>query len=214
VGGGDGVRTEAGADRGAPLPGSRAQEAVSASGEAAVRQHVWQNPTQARVGRHGRGARLSRGGGLVLNRDRAICPREAAVVADGHAQAGRRQGAAGVLATPDGLAVYAPVRVPDVRLHARAQVGLWQVGAARRAEASRQGGDVEQAVWGSRQPGALGREPPARDEGMHVGRVAQRAGPGMEPPPSPSRPPMPRGSHASAWTAAAERRKRRWARGG
>ena len=41
---------------------------------------------------------------------------------------------------------------------------------------------MDQEVLAGRQPGALGREPPSGDDVMHVGMVAQIAGPGMEHP--------------------------------
>ena len=91
----------------------------------------------------------------------------------------------GFRATPNGLAVYDPGLGPDARIHEREQVGLVQGLAERRAEEDRQGGDVDQEVLAGRQPSALGREPPSGDDVMHVGMVAQIAGPGTEgPPPS------------------------------
>ena len=58
-GGGDGVSTESGADPGEHLPVPRAQEAVIAYVDASIRQHVLKEPTQALLGRHCSGARLS-----------------------------------------------------------------------------------------------------------------------------------------------------------
>jgi len=78
-GGGDGVSTEACADRGEHLPVPRAEEAVRADVDASVRQHVLQKPTHARLGRHRSGSSLSSGRFLILKRDLAIPEGEASL---------------------------------------------------------------------------------------------------------------------------------------
>jgi hypothetical protein len=50
------------------------------------------------------------------------------------------------------------------------------------AEDHREGLDVDQEVLASRPPGALGRQTSSSNDIMHVGMVAQSAGPRMEHP--------------------------------
>jgi len=197
---------------GEPMTGSRAQAAVIAHGDASVRQHVRAEPTQARCGCHRPDADLLRGRCLGLQGDRVICPRAEAMVADGHAHAGRCSIVAGVLAGADGLAGHDPSRVPARGVHPRAPGGLGPWRAARGAEAHGAGRDVDQDVWPGSQPGARGRQTAAGHAIMPVRMGAPSAGPRLAPPTIPSRPPLHRGSTASAGQAAAARRKRRWSR--
>lgn len=173
------------ADRGAPRPVPRAQEAGSAPVDDSVRPPVVQQPRPARVGRPGRGLRLRRDRGLVLTREVAIFQRAPTVGADGHAQDVGSQGSAGVLATADGRAVDDPVLVPAARIYERDQSRLLPGLSERRAAAHGQGRAVDQAVLAGRPPGPRGCESPSGNDVRHVGRGAQRAGPGLEHPDHP-----------------------------
>ena len=168
-GGGDGGGTAAGADPGEHRPVPRAQDAVRADGAAATGAGP-PGPAPIEV--------VARSRGRVLVRQRAVAlfPREDTGVAEGHAHAGRGQVSEGGRATADGRAGHDPVRVPDVGLDERAQGGRLSGRAERRANASRLGGDVDQAVWAGRPPGAHGRAAFAPLRGSRALAVCSRAG--------------------------------------
>jgi len=143
-----------------------------------MRPHVLQQSTHALLGRQRRGLRPMRGRVLLWERDGASFPREDGRGADGHAQAVRGQIPAGVRTPADGLAGHAPVLGPAVRIPTGAPRRLWQGISELCAEAQGEGRDMEQAGWAGRPPGVRGRASPAGNEVVHVGRGAQRAGPG------------------------------------
>jgi hypothetical protein len=102
----------------------RAEQAVIAYFDESVREHVLQKTTDKLVGRPRAGFPLRSGCLLVLERDMALCKREDAVVADGHAKDVRSKVSEGVLATADRHTVHDPVLLPYVLIDARAQSSL------------------------------------------------------------------------------------------
>jgi hypothetical protein len=155
-----------------------AEPAVIAHLDEAGRQPVLQKTANQLFGRQRTGFELVGGRGLVLNGDVALLPREEAVGADGHPNDVRRQRSHGFFPTAHRFPVNAPVRVPDLGLHARDQVGLVPVVSDLGPAQPRQRLDVDQTSVAGGEPSALGRESPSRHDGGHVRMVAQVAGPG------------------------------------
>ena len=111
----------------APMTGGRAAPAVRSDVDASVRQDVRKKPTHTRVGREGTDVGWISGRCLVLKRDVAILPLEAALMAAGHSQARRGKIADGWLATADWRTGHDPVLCPDVRIDVSAPGGFVQV---------------------------------------------------------------------------------------
>jgi hypothetical protein len=131
----DGTAAEHLAGLGAQGSGARAAQAVIAHWDAARRQHGLEQPPPARLGRHGTHCDLGRGRCLILQGALAICEREHAVMAEGHADHRRGQRAHSLLTPADWLTMPDPILAPYGLIDAGDQGGLFpSVSALRAAE--------------------------------------------------------------------------------
>jgi len=128
------------------MTGGRAEPAVIADVDAAVRQDVLQKATPTLFGSEGTDLGLISGRCLGRKRDVAILQREDALRADGHAKESRGTIAEGLRATADGPTVHDPVLCPDVRRDLSAQVGFCQLVSDLGLEAYGEGLDVDEDV--------------------------------------------------------------------